>query len=307
MVKVNILLSTFNGEKYLSQLLDSIKSQDYKNIDIWIRDDGSVDMTWSILQSFSANQRNVNLIRGDNVGVINSYIKLINMICDQSSFCAFCDQDDIWHRSKITRAVNMLMAQPDPSECLYCAKQEYMDGNLNHLGYSSEPRALNFNNAIVENIAVGCTVVFGSKIRNYLQNINSDGIMMHDWWAYLISTAFGKVIYDPYPVIKYRQHPHSVTAWEPGLVKIKVRIKGLIRRLFERKHSGLDSLNQAVKFINTYPELADEKRQLVEQLLMLRSGKRFFDRIRYVIKPRVYRNDKIENFGLKVMILLGLH
>jgi glycosyltransferase involved in cell wall biosynthesis len=305
---VNILLSSYNGERFIEAQIDSLLKQSFESISIFIRDDGSTDNTVSKIRPYLTRHSNIHLTTGKNLGVIGSFIELLNHAPDgKNELYAFCDQDDIWLPDKIERAAVQLSNQSSPAHSLYCSRLEYVDENLNHLGYTLIPKVLGFNNAVVENIAVGCTVVFGTSIKEYMLRASPDLMMMHDWWAYLTASAFGEIIYDNKPTISYRQHGNNVTAFEPGLVKIKARFKGLISRLRSKQHTGLDSLNQAINFKDTYKELSKEHCDIINHLVELRGPHKLIARIRYVLNPEVIRTNPVENWSLKPMIIFGWH
>ncbi len=305
--RVNILLSTYNGEQFIRAQLDSLFAQTYSNILVHIRDDGSVDSTVDLIRACTNRKIPVILTEGENIGVIPSFMQLLGNVCRTGELYAFCDQDDVWRPEKVSRAVEQIMQRPQPEKVLYCTRLEYVDERLNHLGYSLNPRAIGFRNAVVENIATGCTVVFGERIRQWILEGDPADMMMHDWWAYLVASAFGEVVYDNFPSIQYRQHGNTVTAWEPGLVKIRARAHGLIRRLKMREHTGLDSLNQAIRFVETYPNVPVDMKRIVARLVALRGKNKFWQRVRYIMYPEVLRTNPVENWSLKPMILLGWH
>jgi len=89
MEKVQILMSTYNGEKYLEQQLDSILNQTYPNICILIRDDGSMDGTAALLQRYADKYENVTFYRGENVGAIQSFFELLRVSDDTADFFGF--------------------------------------------------------------------------------------------------------------------------------------------------------------------------------------------------------------------------
>jgi len=305
--KVNILLSTYNGEQFITEQLDSLYNQTYSNIAIYIRDDGSTDNTIDLINAHPINNKLAALTTENNIGVIPSFLKLLAHSGKTGDLYAFCDQDDIWKPEKISRAVEQIVDRPEPDKVLYCSRLEYVDQHLKHLGYSLTPRLTGFSNAVVENIATGCTVVFGETIRKLILEGKSEKMMMHDWWAYLTASAFGDIVYDDFPSIQYRQHGSTVTAWEPGLVKLRARAHGLIRRLKMREHQGLDSLNQAVLFLETYHSAPDDAKAIVNNLVELREKGKLLQRFQYVVHPQVLRTNPIENWSLKPMILFGWH
>lgn len=305
---VNILLSSYNGRAFIREQIESLLAQTYENIVIHIRDDGSTDDTAAIVQSYLSTNNHIHLITGSNIGVVASFTELLKQAPkSEYNLYAFCDQDDIWLPDKIERAVTLLSKQARPDNSLYCSRLEYVNEKLGHLGYSPIPKATGFRNAIVENVAIGCTSVFGAEVREKILIASPTNMIMHDWWAYLTASSFGEVVFDKKPTILYRQHVNSVTEFEPRLNKIIARFRSFISRLFTNQHKGLDSLNQAIHFKNTYKDLPDEYAKIIDYLIGLRKSHTLFDRIKYIYKTDVRRTNSVENWALKAVILLGLH
>ncbi|HEC26260.1 MAG TPA: glycosyltransferase family 2 protein [Gammaproteobacteria bacterium] len=305
--KVNILLSTYNGERFIVEQLDSLFHQTYFNIAIHIRDDGSTDSTVGLINACSTKNKPVVLTSGNNIGVIPSFLRLLASSGSPGDLYAFCDQDDVWKPEKIARAVEQIMKRPEPDRVLYCTRLEYVDEHLKHLGYSLIPRYTGFSNAVVENIATGCTLVFGEKIRQLILDGAPCDMIMHDWWGYLAASVFGDVVYDDFPSIQYRQHGNTFTAWEPGFTKLRTRACEFMIRMKMREHKGLDSLNQAIHFLEDCPDIPNDAKKVVDTLLSLREDGKTWQRVRYVMHPEVLRTDSFENLALKAMILFGLH
>lgn len=305
--RVNVLLSTYNGERFIVELLDSLLKQSYSNIALHIRDDGSTDNTVALIKSSLIHNESVTLTVGNNIGVTASFLKLLADSGEPGDLYAFCDQDDIWKPEKITRAVEQIMNRPEPGRVLYCSRLEYVDEQLKHLGFSLVPRLVGFNNAIVENIATGCTIVFGETIRQLILKGMPDDMLIHDWWAYLVASVFGDIIYDEISSIQYRQHGDTFTAWEPGHSKLLARVRDFVIRLRMHEHEGLDSLNQAVRFLGTYPDMSSDAKKTVVTLLALRKKGTFWRRLVYITHPKVLRTEPLENMALKAMILFAMH
>lgn len=306
--RFKILLSTYNGEKYIREQIESILSQTYSNFELIIRDDGSTDNTVKIIETFKKDYKKIILHKGNNLGVVKSFLELLKISpCCEEELIAFCDQDDIWKKDKLKNIAESMSRVFDHNSTLYCSRQEYVDPDLCTLGLSKVPSEVGFKNAMVENIAVGCTVAIGKNIREYLLQADPGHMLMHDWWAYLVASSFGEVVFDERAEILYRQHAGSVTAFEPGLIKIRARFKGLIKRMKNKEHEGLQSLNQAAHFINTYENIPGDHKDLVSKLITLREKRQLINRIFYILNPEVKRNNVIENISLKPMILFGWH
>lgn len=132
--KVIILLSTYNGEKYIEQQINSLLKQTYKNINIYVRDDGSKDGTLEILKKYE-EKGEIFLIQGKNIGFINSFMELLKKV-EKADYYSFCDQDDVWNEDKIERAVRALEKEDNDKILLYASNYEFYDSNMEFLGKS---------------------------------------------------------------------------------------------------------------------------------------------------------------------------
>src|ERR1700737_4199728 len=96
--EVNVLLSTYNGSRFLSEQLDSIVRQTCSNLVITVRDDGSTDNSPEILGSYPSRYNNIDILRGSGrrLGIVDSFFELLRMAGERSQYFAFADQDDIW-------------------------------------------------------------------------------------------------------------------------------------------------------------------------------------------------------------------
>ena len=101
--KVAVVLSTYNGEKYVKEQLDSILKQTYKNVEIIVRDDGSKDSTVEIIKEYQEKHKNIKLVVGENLGFIKSFFELLKIA--EADYYSYADQDDIWVKNKIELAV----------------------------------------------------------------------------------------------------------------------------------------------------------------------------------------------------------
>jgi glycosyltransferase involved in cell wall biosynthesis len=206
---VRVLLSTYNSADFVRPLLDSVLGQTYAPLELWIRDDGSRDETPRILAEYA--RRFPGRIRADaaaNVGMVKSYFTLLREAGREAEFTSFADHDDVWHPEKIERAVAMLEAHGGSGPLMYTGRLHIVDESLAHLDYSNVPaRPMSFRNALVENVAAGCTMVMNPAARDLVLETNDLArIRWPDWWFYLLVSAFGTVLYDERPLVDYRRH-----------------------------------------------------------------------------------------------------
>ncbi|MGN1299255.1 MAG: glycosyltransferase [Candidatus Scatovivens sp.] len=226
--KTLILLSTYNGEKYLRDQLDSLLLQ--KNIDILIRDDGSTDNTISILKEYSNLHKNISYYSGDNLGYAKSFWQLLKQK-DDYEYYAFCDQDDIWLEGKIERAITLIKEETKENEpVLYTSNVICINNSKEIISKKVfEGKVLNKYECLQKSILPGCTFVFNNKAQSLLKQY--DGFMeSHDWATYIIINYFGQVLYDKESYIYYRIHENNTLGIQTKLQKIKLKLKRFFKK-----------------------------------------------------------------------------
>lgn len=209
-MSINILMSTYNGEKYLNEQIESILNQSQTDISLIVRDDSSSDKTCEILKDYS-NKGTLTWYTGKNLGCAKSFWHLL-CNCEQADYYAFCDQDDVWDNDKIETAINMLSAEISDTPLLYCGMVRATDENLNYkYDFLDKNHIIDYPHSLFSNIAPGCTFVFNDSLRRILMQYDCDkcGIIDHDWAVYKIAACFGKVIYDKQTHMCYRQHGNN--------------------------------------------------------------------------------------------------
>lgn len=214
---VNVLLSTYNGQNFVKQQIDSIFNQKNVQVKLWIRDDGSSDQTCEILKKMSRND-NVHLLLGNNIGWKLSFFELLKIVPNiTNQFYAFSDQDDIWMENKLSVAVRMLGNQVPE---VYHSNVLVVDNELNEFGNrfndTFSPN-MNMANAFFDSIALGCTMVFNSKLLAITKHHIPTQKTQHDAYVYALGFLLGKVVYDKQSYIFYRRHEDATS----GFSKLK--------------------------------------------------------------------------------------
>ncbi|SEB00633.1 Glycosyl transferase family 2 [Pseudobutyrivibrio sp. ACV-2] len=307
-MNIVVLMSTYNGEKYIKQQLDSIEQQSVaKKLSLYIRDDGSKDSTIPIIETYmnDGNSVNIKLERGRNLGVIASFFELIKN-APEADYYAFADQDDVWMPDKIESAVKMLQAEEQKRgveiPLLYCGDTNLVDGDLNLIVRENKNPRPSFGNALVENICTGCTAVISrallEKIRENIPNPNN--IIMHDWWIYLLAEAYGKTIFDSEPHMNYRQHGHN--EWGVKTTKGAV-LKYRIKQLFTKRGQIYRQLEELVNCIQEDPSITARHKSQIRQVLG--SEHSFIKKIQLANCSEIYRNDSGRDRVYRLSLLLG--
>ena len=206
--KVCVLLSTYNGEKYIKEQLESLYSQEGVSLSLLVRDDGSVDSTCAVLDAEQAAGRLV-WYTGKNLKPAFSFWNLLQKAPD-APFYAFCDQDDVWDNDKLKVAVDKLASAGD-APALYFCQTRLVDASLNEIESVKISPLLTYDEALIYHFVTGCTMVINSAMREILLRYTPEFIRMHDIWIYNVAQAVGaKVFFDSIPHISYRQHGGNV-------------------------------------------------------------------------------------------------
>ena len=207
MRKVCILMSTYNGEKYLKEQIDSLIEQRDVEVTICVRDDGSSDKTEEILKSYT--DKEIKYFKGTNVGVANSFMDLLFQ-APVADYYAFCDQDDVWDNNKLAQAVSVMESDSSNAELpkMYYSNVKVVDEKLELIKISDINKEYNnLKTVLLSNNAIGCTVVFNAALLEKIRLYKPSYIYMHDWWMYLVCLSLkGKVYFDQNAYINYRQH-----------------------------------------------------------------------------------------------------
>lgn len=226
MGQVVILLSTYNGENFLREQLDSVLMQDDVDIRVLVRDDGSSDGTIKILEEYQ-KQVNLSWYSGENMRPAKSFMHLLCAAPD-ADFYAFCDQDDVWMPEKLGVAIEKIQGANGPA--MYCSDTLLVDSTLQAIRVGGIIADGTFAESLISNPATGCTMVFNKSLRDVAIRYIPAHLDMHDWWLYRICMAIGGYFYfDTTPHIKYRQHGNNVIG---GQHLRREKIKRHIGRLF---------------------------------------------------------------------------
>lgn len=215
---VNILLSSYNGERFIAQQIESLLAQSYGNIAIHIRDDGSSDGTVEVVKGFLKHP-NVHLYEGENVGYRRSFAWLLSH-CRDADYYAYCDQDDVWYPDKVSRAVKALERYGQDVPAIYIGDFYWGDADAK----PSEPQRANRNafrkHSLVKYITTGdmntfgFTEVFNERAAAGIRDREPLKLCVHDQVAYLYCRCAGKVVWDVKPTACYRRYGENASPQE---------------------------------------------------------------------------------------------
>ncbi len=216
-----VLMSTYNGELYLPEQIESIMQQKDVNVSLLIRDDGSKDNTENIVKQFQGKYPNrIDFYRGKNLGPAKSYLDLIKT-AKKYEYYAFADQDDYWEKEKLNRAISKIKDADNRNGKVYLSSLHLVDKDLNHISYSKIDKKITFEKEMIKNIATGCTMVFDYNLKESISKLDVDYITMHDSFVLRYAMLVGGFYYvDDKSFIKYRQHGNNVLGMKSGFLSV---------------------------------------------------------------------------------------
>lgn len=300
--RVAILLSTYNGERFLKDQLDSFASQTHKNWKVFASDDGSKDKTNEILLKYKDKwgEGRLSVYTGPKKGYAENFYSLICNPAIREDYYAYSDQDDVWSEKKLQRALSWLKVVPKKKPALYCSRTISVDAKNVELGMSplfSKPPL--FTNALIQNIAGGNTMVFNEAAARLIRyGGNEIDITAHDWWTYLVVTgAGGEVFYDPMPSVRYRQHGQNLIGANVGFVARFFRIRDLFDG--KAKRWADNNINALQVF---RPMLTSDNQERLDRFISFRKQKLLL-RLVGLKRSGVYRQTLMGNIGLLVGVM----
>ncbi|PLW80815.1 glycosyltransferase family 2 protein [Candidatus Woesearchaeota archaeon] len=228
---VSIAMTTYNGEKYLKEQLDSIFNQSYKNLEVIVCDDCSNDKTVEILEEYSKNFGLKYFSNENNLGFKKNFEKAISLCT--GDFIALADQDDIWEKHKI----EILVKNIGVCSLIHSASS-LIDENSNFISplwIKQDNFKYSFEKMIFGNTITGCTTLFKRELLKDFSPIPS-GEKYHDWWLALLATKNNGITYVNEPLVKYRQHSSQDTG--ARVENIVLKIQRIIKDFFIKEHSN---------------------------------------------------------------------
>lgn len=300
--KIVVLLSTYNGEQYLEEQLESILRQKTEHqVDLLIRDDGSFDGTIKILKSYEEKYApRIRILYEENIGYIKSFFELIQK-AEGYDYYALSDQDDVWLENKIETAVARCEACAYEGPLLYGSSSFLVNDQLEIMGETQKDlKGVTWDNLLIQNFFPGHTQVFNDALCRILKdNIDCSKIYVHDFWITYMAFLFGKAIFDNQSHTLYRQHGTNTVGFGRN------RLEWIRERVKRVGNSDNKKIAEQIQyFYEKYQTVMDD--ELKDKIeLFVSSQTSFFRRFIYICKTPLYRQRNFETFLFKILYLLG--
>ena len=255
--KIDILMATYNGEKYLAEQLDSIINQTYHNWNLLIRDDNSTDRTLEIIQDYQKKDNRIKLLKDNkgNLGIVKNFEELLKN--SESEFIMFSDQDDIWVENKLDMYLKMIEKIKNKGFMIH-SDAILFDKNKSNILKDTfiSKKAINkgLENVFFNYFVQGATILISKEIKNFILPFPKE-VYLHDRYIHLISELFFERIFVNKALIYYRQHGDN-----------QIGAKNTIRELLSKRYFD-ERDRQLIKVIyNKYGSLlTEDKKKLIEE------------------------------------------
>lgn len=284
---VEILLATYNGEKYLSQQIDSILAQSVDRWHLTISDDGSTDSTLTIIADYVQRYPNKihRICSGKRFGNAREHFFWLMDHCEAEHILT-CDQDDRWYPDKISRMLEEMVKAESryghEMPLLVFSDQIPTDAELKPLAPSLMRyqdhffESFDYRSILMQNVVTGGAMCINRALADLAMKCkDTSQTIMHDWWMATVAARFGKIIYIDEPLSDYRQHgENSVGAKN---VHSLTHVVHKMMNLQEVQRTIASKKRQAYVFADTYENcLEDEDHAFLEQFAKTKSGPAFY-------------------------------
>lgn len=296
-------MSTYNGEKYINQQLDSIfRNERNHEIELYVRDDGSKDRTIEYLRYYGIEHAvPIEVNEGENVGSAESFLIALRE-CPKAEYYAFCDQDDVWIDGKLSAAVEQIGITNQP--VLWCSDYQVTDSDL-HVMISSvlKQPVQDSVRAVFYNNVPGCTMVFNWALMQELRKVNISNIRMHDIMAINVALITGKVIFDKTPYVLYRQHGNNVLGYSHKKIQIGKWIKEKLELIRNKEDYSTAEYARAV--LNVFEnQMNESEKKEYELISKMNSG--LISRLKVLTRPYTKEEFGRTSISIRFKILLNL-
>ena len=302
-MKVNILMSTYNGQQFLAEQIRSIQEQSYTDWTLFIRDDGSSDNTKEILKDFEHQDSRIHLIdndKSDNLGVIKSFHKLVNH--DRADYYFFSDQDDVWLPNKLELSLKEAQNYLADLPLMVYMDLKVVNQDLKIMTESMVKSQSHHANTelvqeLTENTVTGGVAMINHALAEMWQE--TDDILMHDWYLALLASAFGNLVFIDQPGELYRQHSDNVL----GARTLSKRFKKWIRPhiLFAVYWDLIKNSQKQASHLLQMP-LSQSNRELIEAFVTI-MDKSMLERFRILRKYGLRKNKAFHTLVFTTLIV----
>lgn len=302
---IDIVMATYNGEKFIKEQLDSIILQSYSDWRLIISDDCSKDSTVSIIKKYQQKYPEKILLFENDIPSGSAQNNFFNAIqYATSDYVMFSDQDDVWLSDKMEITYNKMMeiekGRGKNIPVLIHTDLKVVDRNLNTINDSffkmmnMDSNRCAFNNLLVQNIVTGCTVMGNRALFDYLKKIPKNAVM-HDMWIALIASAFGEIGFVDKSTMLYRQHGNNSIGAKN--TKSLSYVLDKISNIQKVRNSLVRQYKQAKEFREIYKDILPKLQLDILESYSSFEKKDCIEKYRELKKYKLFKKNKLHILG----------
>ena len=299
MSRIDILLATYNGARFLPEQLASLAAQTHTDWRLLVRDDGSRDNSVEIVRDWAKGvPQTVEIVEDGRTGLGASLNFAALLEQSDAPYFAFCDQDDVWLPEKLELMLRLMHQfehhdgadKPLLAFCDLAVVDEQMQELSSSFWHASRlpmtAETLRPNQIMVRNPVTGCATLGNAALRNIGLPIPADA-RMHDWWLALVAGAGGGLRPVPKALVRYRQHRNNVVgAMDSGTLSLLQRFGNDPADSMQRAALARDrSQRQARAFVRHYETEENWLRVMAEYGNL--SSRNFWRRKLFLVRHRL--------------------
>jgi len=296
---IDVLLATYNGERFLPEFLDSLIAQTNVNISLIVSDDGSTDRTLEIIEEYSVNFQEFKLVSGPKSGPSKNFFSLLKLSAKE--YVALADQDDIWDPEHLANSIKRIKENPTIPALSYTSVREFDNktGRVTRI-WPEKNYIKDLNSIIVRSVARGCTIVLNKKAVELINAKSPENESMHDWWILLVIATHGAVEFGPNPEITYRLHENN----HIGIPKKSGRFMSYVKILKHVKTGRWAPYGQALELSRLYGSSMNKRDQL-ELTQFLDLLKPTLKNAKIIFSKKTFRSTIRDELSLRVIFILA--
>jgi len=293
--KIQVLLATYNGDRYLDIFLQSLVAQKNVDIELLVSDDGSEDTTLEIIKRFENQFSRVRVFAGPKSGAAANFFFLLKQV--DAEFCAFADQDDIWLPNHLHDSV-LRLEGCNGSALTFSSVLEFETDNPEKIKtwpkYSPDN---DVTSLIGENYARGCTIVMNKNAADLINLYTPRHAVMHDWWALLVVALIGTISWSLETEVKYRIHSSNAIGTTP---RFWVRLKRYMVNLSRRDSP---SFRQVIELLQAYENhLPQQNREIFNKCRALSGNSPLSSKMRNLLRFGKVRSNTFSDLLWKCQV-----
>ena len=295
---IDILLATYNGEKYIKTQILSLLSQTFSDWTLIIHDDGSTDNTVKIIKEFAESDSRIKLIE-DGMSCKNAALNFMHLLkFSTSPYVMFCDQDDIWFDNKVEYMYCAIRCTDDSIPSVLYTNACVWRPLIGVLGKATLTFPKNINSLLFLNSGIqGCASIFNAKMKDLMLKWEGP-LAMHDHLLHLLGCSVGKVYYKDISLMLYRNHEQNVT----GSTRVN---KNSIRSIYSaidhpvvcKKH-----YDAVVEFRFQYADILSENIKCIIDEYIKLPEKNFVGKVYSIVKNRFRCYDSVTRIIIKMIL-----